>query len=368
MLLKGQLAHARKHPGPMQSPLVLPLVDPVLKALSALHLLAQDPSVAACHHPQRHTMWLLVPIIPSLRSSRLRQPMRSHNRLCTSSNSHPSPTVSQTPITVHTLAVCPHHLHHHRLVLVARQAKGRHRVLSLHIMSAPAALRLKCALLWRTEQRLHVMDTRALTSTTPILRLAAGLPAGLLRQHRLKLPLNKRLATVMSVLQQHHPRDTVSGKKMITLAQRLPPMTRSVKRLRSLIAAVLPHLTECLRLRCRARVHRMDLTLGDSMMATTHPRQLTTHPRCLPWRLRAQCPACLRHPSQSVLSTTSLLPATWMWMRTMMMRAMTRNPMLQNLSEAAHALHRPMVSLMLPRPLSKSHKHYNVRWYSWSMV
>lgn len=197
------------------------------------------------------------------------------------------------------------------------------------------------------------------------LQLVAALPAELLRQHQLKLLLSKRLVTVMSVLQQqHHQRDTVNGKRTTTLVQRLLPTMRSAKRLRSLTAAALPHLTECLHPRCRARVHRMDLTPGDSMMATTHLRPLTTHLRCLLWPLHDQCPACLRHQSQSVLSTTSLLLATWTWMRTMMTKAMTRSPTPPNLSEAVHALHQPMALPMPPRLLSKNHKHHDSRWDS----
>lgn len=147
MLLRGQPAHVRKPLGPTQSPRVPPQAGLALKVLLDPRLLVRDLCVAACHHPQRRIMWLLVPIILSPHSSRLRQLMRSHSRLCTNSsrNSHPSLTVSQTPTTVRMLAVFPPHLPHHQLASVVRQARDQHKVLFLHIVFVLAALLLRCA-------------------------------------------------------------------------------------------------------------------------------------------------------------------------------------------------------------------------------
>jgi hypothetical protein len=358
-LLRDLLAQGRKHLGPTQSLLALLLVGLVLRGLLALHLLVRDRCVVACLHLQRRTMLLLAPTILSRRSLLLRQLMRSHSRLCiNSSSSHPSLLVSRTPTMGLMLAVCLPHLPHHLLVSVVRQAKGRHRLLFLLIASVLVALLLKCAPSWRTEQHPHVTDIRALTSITLTLHLVVVSLAVLLLRRQLKLLPSRRPAIVMSALRQHHQRDIANGKKMTTLARSPLRMMRSAKRSKSLTAVALHPRTACRRLRCRVRVHRMVLTLDDSMMATIHPRLLTTHPRSLLWLLHDHCLACRRHRSLSALSITNPLLATWMWMRITMMREMRRSPVLRNLSEAARVLHPLMVLLMRPLLLSKSRKYY----------
>jgi hypothetical protein len=137
-------------------------------------------------------------------------------------------------------------------------------------------------------------------------------------------------------------------------------MTRSVRRWRSLTAVAQLPRTACHLLRCHARVLKRAPIPAASTTATTRLKLLTIRLRFRPWQLRDHCLACQRHLSKSVqsdLSTTNQQPDTWMWMRTTMMRAMTRNPPRPSLSAVALAMPLPTgFPLMLPRQLSKSRR------------
>lgn len=337
MLLRDLRARGRNHLGPTRSLPALPLV-----ALD-LHHQARDRCAAACLHLQRRIMWLPVPtILSSRRSSRRRQLMRNHSHLCTNSHpsSHPSLPVSRTPTTDLMLAVFRPHHPHHLPVSGVRQVRLLHKVLCLRTVFVPAALPPKFALWWRTEPRRRVTDIRAHTSTTPTLLLAVALLAEPQPQHQLKLLPSKLLAIVTSALLPHHQKGIASGKTLSTSAQSRLPMTRSVRRLKSL-TAVAPRLhTACHRLRCRVRAHRMDLTPDGSTMVTTHRRLLTTHLRSLLWLLLDHCRACLRRPRPSDPSITSQPLATWTWTRITTTRVKRPSRVRQSLSEAAHAQRR----------------------------
>ena len=322
---KGLPARDRRLLDPTQSLLARLPMGPGLKVLLVRHHLDLDQCVAACLHLQRRITLLPAPTILSRRSSHHRLLTLNHNCPCTSNNSssrsnsrsnsrsHRSRLASRTPTTVLTLAVFRRHRHLHLLASVVRQVRPRARALCLHTVPVPVALHQRCALLSRTDRRLHGMGTRVLINTMLTLLLAAAaLLVELLRQPRLKqLPI-RQPAIVTSVLRPHHQRGIVNGKTMITLTLNLLRMTRSARRSRSLTVVAPPHPTACPRPRCRARVRKTGPTPAASTMVIIHRRLLTTRHRYLPWQLRVHCLACPKRQSKSDLSIMSQQLAIWM--------------------------------------------------------
>jgi hypothetical protein len=238
-------------------------------------------------------------------------------------------------------------------VSAAHQLRPLARVLYLHTVSALPAHRQKCVRLLKIERDLRATGIRDHTSIMLILLLLVVLLVELLRQPLLRRLLSKQPANAMTDRQLRHQSDIANGRKLITSAQSLPRTTRSVKRWKSLTAAVqLPH-TACRLLRCRVRALKKRLMPAASTMATTHPRPLTIRLRSHLWQLHVHCHACRKHQSKSVQSDRSItnrLLDTWMWMRTMMTKAMMRSPTRPSLSAVALAM-RPPTALLLMFPL-----------------
>jgi hypothetical protein len=333
-LIKGLSAPDRRLQGPTQSLLVHQRTALDLLVLSALRLQVLDPCVAACRPRQRPTTSPQV-LTMLLRHSLPPSPCRRRHLLRRTISCHPSLTVSPIPTTVPRQAACLHLHHRHPPDWVAHQV--RVQLKGLLLSGALPAHHLRFDQSLKTARPHHATDIKGHTSITLTPLPAAALQVALPRQH-LRWWLQKlRLGTGMTVLLPSHPSDTASGKRMTTPAPSLLRTRRSAKSLRSHTAVVrLPHI-RCRRPRLRVTAHMVLQMHAASMTATTRLKPLTIRLPYHPTLRRHPLPACRKPQSKRDLSSTSRQRATWMLMRTTMMKEKTRRHPRQRPSAAAHA-------------------------------